>query len=257
MPTRDGYAEGIPSWADLGTQDVEGAKAFYNAVFGWEYQDEDTDSNPYSMALKQELSAAGIGPLQDENMPTVWSTYFAVDDADAAAARITAAGGSLLMEPFDEMDAGRMAFASDPTGAVFGIWEAKNHFGAAIVNEHGALNWNELLTDDLDTALGFYRDVFGHKIETADMGNGFMYSTINVDDRAVGGAMSKPNDEMPNHWGVYFAVDSAADAAETITSNGGTIVYGPSETEGVGIFVGAADPNGAHFSVIQLANPVD
>ena len=66
MPTRDGYAEGIPSWADLGTQDVEGAKAFYNAVFGWEYQDEDTDSNPYSMALKQELSAAGIGPLQDE-----------------------------------------------------------------------------------------------------------------------------------------------------------------------------------------------
>lgn len=257
MPTRHGYSEGIPSWADLGTPDVEGAKAFYNAVFGWEYQDEETDSNPYSMALQKELSAAGIGPLQGENMPTVWSTYFAVDDADAAAARITNAGGSLLMEPFDVMDAGRMAFASDPTGAVFGIWEAKTHFGAAIVNEHGALNWNELLTDDLDTALGFYSEVFGHRIETADLGNGFMYSTINVDDRAVGGAMAKPNEEIPNHWGVYFAVDDAADAAETITSNGGTVVFGPTETEGVGIFVGATDPSGARFTVIQLASPVD
>ena len=257
MPTRDGYAEGIPSWADLGTPDVEGAQAFYNAVFGWAYLEEKTDSNPYSMALQKELSAAGIGALQDENMPTVWSTYFAVDSADATAAKIAAAGGALILDPFDVTDAGRMAIASDPTGAVFGIWEAKNHFGAVIVNEHGALNWNELLTDDLDGAFGFYKEVFGHEIETADLGNGLMYSTINVDDRAVGGAMAKPNEEMPNHWGVYFAVDSAEKAAEAITSNGGTITYGPRKTEGVGTFVGGADPFGAHFSVIQLANPVD
>ena len=257
MPTRDGYAEGIPSWTDLGTPDVEGAKAFYNTIFGWDYQEEETDSNPYSMALKKELSAAGIGPLQDENMPTVWSTYFAVDSADATAAKITEAGGALLVEPFDVMDAGRMAIASDPTGAVFGIWEAKNHFGAAVVNEHGAVDWNELITDDLDRAFAFYKEVFGHEVETADMGGGFMYSTINVGERAVAGAMAKPSEDIPNNWGVYFAVDSAEEAAEAITSNGGTITYGPRETEGVGTFLGAIDPYGAHFNVIQLAGPVD
>ncbi len=60
-----------------------------------------------------------------------------------------------MVECFDVMEAGRVAFAADPNGAVFGIWQAKNHFGAAIVNEHGALNWNELLSDNLEAGLDF------------------------------------------------------------------------------------------------------
>lgn len=259
MPTRDGYKEGVPSWADLGTPDVDGAKQFYSALFGWDFREEETDSTPYSMALQKQLAAAGIGPLQDENIPTVWTTYFAVEDADATAEKITAAGGTILMPPFDVMDTGRMAMAADPTGAVFGIWEANKHYGAQIVNEHGSINWNELMTDDLDAAFTFYKEALGHEIETADMGGGFMYSTLNVDGRGISGAMAIPEGEsqMPNHWSVYFAVDSAQEAIEAVEANGGTVVWGPRETEGVGTFVGATDPYGAHFNLIQLAAPVD
>lgn len=257
MPTRDGYAEGIPSWTDLSTTDVAGAKEFYTTLFGWEYREEETDSAPYSMATKKGLSAAGIGELQTEGHPPVWSTYFAVSNADATAAKVKDAGGRVLLEPFDVTDAGRMAIVSDPTGAVFGIWQAGNHFGAAIVNEHGALNWNELLTDDTEKALAFYQEVFGHEIEVSTSLTGSDYFLIKVGDRGVAGAMAKPMAEIPNHWGVYFAVDDVAKTIVQATENGGSLVHGPQEIPEVGTFAGLVDPYGSNFTVIQLASEVD
>ena len=255
MPTRDGYAEGTPSWVDLATPDLEGAKAFYSALFGWEYSEAETDSTPYVMATKNGLVAAGIGVMEDD-VPNVWSTYFAVDNADVTAENIKKAGGSLLMEIMDIPGAGRMAFATDPTGAAFGIWEEGGHVGAAIVNEHGTLNWNELTDDDLETALAFYSEVFGHTHETSEMPGG-PYTSISVGDRAVAGAMAPQAPNIPNHWGAFFAVDSTADAIETTKANGGGITYGPMDVPDVGTFAGITDPYGAHLTVIQLAQPVD
>lgn len=256
MPTRDGYPEGTPCWVDLGTTNMATAKRFYAELFGWEYTEEETDSSPYTMATKNGLTAAGIGPNPDDNMPTVWSTYFAVDDADATAQKIKEAGGTLIMDCFDVMDAGRMAFALDPTGAGFGIWQAGNHFGAAIVNEHGALNWNELLTDDVESAMGFYSEIFGWTHETAEMPTG-PYTVFSVGDRVVGAAMPKPDPEIPTYWGIYFAVDDTAQAIETARANGASVTYGPMEVPEIGVFAGLVDPTGGHFTVIQLAAPVD
>ena len=256
MPTRDGYPEGVPSWADLASPDLRGAEDFYNKLFGWEYYNGGTDDMPYTMATRNGLAAAGIGPLMDPSAPSVWSTYFAVDNADATVEKIVANGGVMVMDATDAFNFGRLAFASDPTGAVFGIWEAKDHKGAGIVNEHGGLNWNELMSDDLDTALEFYAAVFGHTFETADTPNG-PYTSISVGDRVIAGAMGKPDPSIPNNWGIYFAVDSTEDAIQTATGNGGSTSYGPMEVPNVGTFGGLIDPYGAHFTVIQLASPVD
>lgn len=256
MPTRDGYPEGTPCWVDLGTNDVAAAKDFYAALFGWEYSEAETDSTPYTMATRKGKSAAGIGPSPDENMPTVWSTYFAVDDADATAEKIKEAGGTLIMDAFDVMDTGRMAFALDPAGGGFGVWQAGKNFGAEIVNEHGALNWNELLTDDVEAAMGFYSKVFGWTYETSEMPSG-PYTVFSVGERAVGGAMPKPDPSLPTYWGVYFAVDDTAGAIETATTGGATVDYGPLDIPDVGVFAGLSDPTGGHFTVIQLAGPVD
>ena len=256
LPTRNGYPEGVPSWTDLSSPDVKGAESFYNELFGWDYYNGGTEEMPYTMATRKGLAAAGIGQAIDPNAPSVWSTYFAVDDADATIERILANGGSMVMDAMDVFDFGRMAFAADPTGAVFGIWQAKDHIGAGIVNEHGALNWNELQTDDLDAALAFYGSVFGHAFETAQTPSG-PYTSISVGDRVVAGAMPKPTPEIPNNWGAYFAVDNTPEAIETATSNGGTVTFGPMEVPNVGVFAGLVDPFGAHVTVIQLASPVD
>ncbi len=255
MPTRDGYAEGIPSWIDLATPDLEGAKSFYGELFGWEFEDTGSDMGPYTMVSQKGLVAAGIG-IAPEGQPSVWSTYFAVDDADATATKIEDAGGSMMMECSDIPGAGRLAFATDPTGAAFGIWQAGEHFGAAIVNEHGSLNWNELTSDDLESALPFYEKVFGHAIRKTENPTGD-YTLLSINDTEIAGAMAPPVPNIPNNWGIYFAVDDTQKAIDTALANGGSKTYGPMDIPDVGIIAGLQDPYGAFFTVIQLASPID
>jgi hypothetical protein len=256
MPRRDRYDEGIPAWPDLATHDLDAAKRFYTTLFGWNYDERETDTGPYLLALVKGEPVAGLGQAQGDT-PSMWNTYIAVDDVDATAEKINEAGGRILMEPLDVMDTGRMAIASDPTGAVFGIWEAGTHIGARIVNEHGALNWNELTTDDTAKALDFYKQVFGYETRTTETPGGRDYHVFKVNGRGISGAMEPPAPDIPNNWGVYFAVDDAAAAEQVATENGGTVVYGPMESPEVGTFLGITDPVGAHLTLIQLAGPVE
>lgn len=165
MPTRDTpWPQGSPCWVDLQVDDTTAARAYYSALFGWDVQDAPAEAGGYLMAMLDGRPAAGIGPKPaGQPMPSVWSTYLAVDDADATTATATAAGAMALMPPFDVLDLGRMTFLVDPTGAAFGVWEAKAHAGVGIVNQQGALCWNELHTRNLPAAQAFYAQVFGYE----------------------------------------------------------------------------------------------
>ena len=149
MPKRTSYAQGTPNWVDLQTTDTAGAKAFYGQLFGWVYDDQPMpQGGAYSMALLGGESVAAIAPQSPElaaaSAPPMWNTYLAVDSVDDTAARVEAAGGQVAMAPFDVVDAGRMAFIIDPSGAAVALWQASQHIGATLVNEPGTVTWNEL-----------------------------------------------------------------------------------------------------------------
>lgn len=254
MPTREGYPQGVPCWVDLATTDLELAKSFYADLFGWSFGSEPGQA-PYTTAYQRGLAAAGLADAPAGLSFSVWSTYFAVDDADATAARINRAGGTVTMEPTDMGASGRMAFASDPTGAGFGIWQAHDHFGAAIVNEHGSLNWNELVSDDLDRAIPFYVSVFGFTHDAVES-NG-QHVTFSVGEREIAGAVRPRDDETPNHWRIYLAVGDVEKAEHVVRAKGGAVLAGPIVVPEVGSFLAVADPTGAPFTLIQLALEID
>ena len=92
MPERTGYAHGVPSWIDLGTTDVEGAKRFYGAIFGWDAVDVPTDQGiPYTMLSKNGKVVAGMGPIPPDQaeagMAPMWNTYVNVDSVDDTAGK--------------------------------------------------------------------------------------------------------------------------------------------------------------------------
>lgn len=256
MPTRDGYSQGIPCWVDLATTDLDRATAFYGPLFGWEFEPS-FDGSGYYMAMREGLPAAGMAKLPDPGMSPVWSTYFAADDADDMSDRIVEAGGRVTMGPDDVEGLGRLVFAEDTTGAGFGIWEAGSHFGAAIVNEHGGLNWNELVTDEPEAAISFYSHVFGHGTKTAATPGGREYYMLEVGDREIAGVIQPRKPGGGSRWTVYFAVDDADEAREIASSGGGEVHFGPINQAGVGTFVGLSDPDGADFTVIQLEAEID
>src|SRR5918996_2200046 len=170
MGVRTSYEPGTFCWIDLGTTDREGAKAFYQGLFGWDAVDSPMgEGETYSIMMVEGESVAAIydQPRQqrEAGVPPFWFSYVAVASADDAAAAAKEAGGSVHAEPFDVMEAGRMAVIADPTGAMFGVWQAGENIGAGRVNEPGALTWNELASNDVEAASNFYAELFGWSIE--------------------------------------------------------------------------------------------
>jgi predicted enzyme related to lactoylglutathione lyase len=256
----DGYESGTPSWVDLMTTDADAARDFYAAVLGWDFTVGGEDVGFYSNAVLGGESVAGIMPIADgQQMPPAWTTYLATDDLDRTVALAGAADGQILLPPMDveqgDVHVGRMAMAMDPTGAAFGIWEAGSHRGAGIVNEPGALSWNELVTTDAPAARGFYGQVFGWGYEQIGDGETFDYTTVMLGERAVAGIMQMGPDfpaGTPSHWMTYFAVADADAAVEAVVAAGGTVLSQPADSP-YGRMARVLDPQGAAFTVIRLA----
>lgn len=261
MPARTKYAPGTPSWIDIQTSDPAGAKSFYSALFGWEYNEQpaghDAEGNEavYAMATKNGEDVAAIAPLPMPGVPPHWNTYVTVADVDKTAAQVPDAGGTVMMPPFDVMDAGRMCVVADPTGALICCWQATNHIGAQLVNEPGTLAWNELMTSDVPAATAFYEKIFGWKAEPIQV-PGMEYTELKLGDRGIGGALKLPMPDMPPAWGVYFAVDDCDKAVEIAKANGGTIIQPPTDIP-PGRMAVILDPAGAFFNVIKLTQPGD
>ena len=166
MPERNGYIPGVPCWVDTNQPDPAAAVPFYAGLFGWELEDgmPEGSGSHYFIGRIRGGDVAAISSIPEGAPPmAVWNTYIWVDDADITAKKAAEAGGAVLTEPFDVMDAGRMAVLADTEGAVFCAWQPKDHRGAKVVNEHGSLNFNGLACRDVAAAERFYGAVFGWK----------------------------------------------------------------------------------------------
>jgi predicted enzyme related to lactoylglutathione lyase len=273
MPERDGYIPGVPCWIDTSQPDPEAAVDFYSGLFGWEFEDvmPPGSGGKYFIARIHGGDVAAVGSLPQGAPPrATWNTYIWVDDANATARKVTEAGGKVVMDPFDVMDAGRMAVFADPEGAIFSVWQAKQHRGARVVNEHAALNFNGLNTRDADAAKRFYGDVLGWQTLALD-GGAEMWALPGYGDylerdrpglreqtAALGAPagfvdvvasinpISEDQQDVPAHWSVTFGADDADAIAERATELGGKVIVPPFDAPWVRMTV-ISDPQGATF----------
>jgi uncharacterized protein len=254
------YAPGTPSWVELSSPDTGASAAFYRELFGWEATEPGPveETGGYRMFQQGGKNVGGLMGHMQEGQPTAWSTYISVADADDIARRVQEAGGSVVVEPMDVMDLGRMGFFADPTGAVFGVWQPKAFSGADLVNEPNSLCWNEVLTRDVEADKAFYPAVFGWNagkpsFEGASEG----YVVWEIDGRPVGGMTPMLDEyfppEVPPHWGVCFAVADVDAIVAKARELGATVTFEPMDTS-IGRFAGFIDPQGASFSVMQPAS---
>ena len=251
MGERTSHPPGTFSWVDLGTTDADGAKAFYGALLGWEFQDIPVPgAPPYSMAAIGGLTVAALYAKQDEQAPPAWLSYVTVADADGVATSAAGLGATVVSEPLDVMDAGRMAVLQDPTGAVFAIWQPQRSIGAQLVNDVGSLTMNQLNTSDPQAAQAFYGALFGWTFEQVASGEQEFWSIANG-DRLNGGMMPTPRGwEIPSHWLAYFTVADIDAAVAQIRDLGGGVTVGPLPIP-AGRFAVATDPQGASFALFE------
>lgn len=255
MPEVDRYKQGTPCWVDLSSTDIGISKQFYSRLFGWELDAMDAGQGmTYYMAKLRGRYVAGMMqqmPDAPEGMPSYWANYLAVDSVDQAAERAVAAGGSIMVPPDAVPNgSGRMFFATDPTGAQIGFWEAGSHPGSGLVNEPGTMIWNELQTDDVPGAVSFYEAVTGCTSNTRPAGDLQRYTELVVDGRAVAGAMKLPIEGLSPFWMTYFNVADVDRTVEQAVESGGHVISPAFDVPGIGRMAVLMDPAGAAFSVM-------
>jgi uncharacterized protein len=252
------YAPGTPSWVELSSPDVDASAAFYGELMGWSATEAGgPESGGYRMFQQGEQNIAGLMGHMQEGQPTAWATYVSVADAEETAGKVKAAGGSVIVEPMDVMDIGRMAFFADTAGAAFGVWQPKSFAGADLVNEPNSLCWNEVLTRDSEAGKAFYPAVFGWDAGRPSFeGAPESYTVWELDGKPVGGMMQMTDElfppEVPSHWQVCFAV---ADCDATFNKGrelGASVIAEPMDMP-IGRFAGLIDPQGASFTIMQGA----
>ena len=247
MGARTSYSPGTFCWADLATPDIESGKAFYGGVLGWEFEHMDF-GNPLDYVVAYREGARVAALHQATNQPPHWNNYVTVEDVDLVARRAQELGGSVFAAPLDVLSAGRMAAISDPQGAMVIAWKPAALVGAQMVNEPGAMTWNDLLTSDVEAACRFYTALFGWEVDPVPESSG-RYWVIKGHDGSNGGMMPLPTEGIPPFWQPYFAVESLEAAQAKVRELGGRVLIEPTPVPS-GAFVAVLDPQGAAFSLL-------
>jgi predicted enzyme related to lactoylglutathione lyase len=268
------YPQGVPCWIDTEQPDVEAAAEFYSGLFGWTFEDVMPPGAPgrYLIAKLDGQDVGGVDGTQGG--AAVWSTYIAVEDADAAVQRLVAAGAAVRSAPADAGEGGRSAVLADPEGAEFRIWQARRRLGAQVVNLPASWNFSDLHTANPGAAIAFYEDAFGWRVDdlgfakmirrpgygdhleaTADPGIRARQSGLAAPpgfEDAIAWVAATAPDEAP-HWHVSFTV---ADRDRTVSEAQrlGAQVLRQSDTAWTRTAL-IRDPQGAEFTASQFTPP--
>jgi predicted enzyme related to lactoylglutathione lyase len=250
------YEPGIPCWVDLMAPDQQAALDFYRDLFGWQGEVGPEEYGGYSVCTLRGKPVAGIMKTMAMNgrpAPSPhWTTYFSAGDVEAVQSAINGSGGTVLAPAMDVAKMGRMLVAADPQGAVFGVWQPGEFFGAGIVNEPGALVWNQLSTPDVKAAGTFYRNALGLEAVSTPEFAGFQ-----VKGRSVAGVRGMENlpEGVPPHWLVNFSVDDTDSTLDAVVRAGGSVMAPAFDMANVGRIAVLQDPQGAVFSIVALSTP--
>ena len=255
MPTRDSAPIGSPCWVDLWTSDIEGSRAFYSELFGWEAQEANPEFGGYFMFTHRGAPIAGgmgdMGP--DMAADDSWKIYLDTPDIAKTVAVAEAEGAQIISPPMPVADLGIQAVLIDPTGATLGAWQAGTFPGFTVLGEHGAPSWFELHTRDHARAVDFYRSVFGWDTNVVGDSDEFRYSTMREPggEGELAGVMDASawlSDGTPAQWSIYWEVDEAEAMVARVKALGGSVIRDVEQTP-YGRLAAVADPSGAQFKL--------
>ena len=248
------HTPGTPTWIDLTSPDLVISARFYGGLLGWDtaLRGPAELTGGYLTFQVEGLDVAGLGRHDDDEDPPAWTTYFEVDDLEAVDDAVIRDGGGVLVAPEEVPDAGHRALYTDPTGAVFGVWQPGLLRGAGLVGSPGSMCWNQLASRNIEASKRFYGEVFGWEANTTPYETS-TYTSFRVGGREIAGMVEMDRSwprGLPSHWMTYFRVDDCDAVAAQATELGGEISVEPYDVPQIGRTAVLGDPHGAVFSIL-------
>ena len=252
------HQAGMLSWADLTTPDLEASRKFYTSLFDLEYEEAPVAPGVVYAMLKKngKPSFAMSGPSNESGDGRAsWRGYFTVESTDEKVEKAKALGATIVVGPMDVFTAGRMAVIGDPAGAEFAVWQPRDHIGANVFAEAGALCWTELWTNDTAAAADFYSALFGWSADVNESPTGVDYTMFSIGGRPVGGMLAVQPEwgEVPPNWSIYIGTEDLDASLAKAKSMGANSFMPVMEVPDIGRFTMIQDPQGSSFTLMEFA----
>ncbi len=260
------YENGTFCWVELVATNLVIAKDFYQQLFGWTYREDSIGKDEhYTMIFKEGKEVGGMYAMRKEQeevgMPAHWMSYVSVDDLEGTVKKAKELGSFPYIEAMDVGTAGRMACVHEPEGAIFSLWQAKDHLGIKVKGLHGTPSWFELASNDAEKSQTFFKELFGWGTKVDELEEGKSYTLFTGASKAkeTKAGLLQMTEEwgaIPAHWMVYYTVESCDEAVTLATNIGGGVMLESTDIPKVGRFSVLQDPQGGIFSVIEWAEGV-
>jgi predicted enzyme related to lactoylglutathione lyase len=250
MTTRTSAPVGAPCWVDLWTSDVDGSRAFYSQLFGWEALEPDEQFGGYFMFQRNGTPVAGgMGDIGEMKADDRWKVYLCSDDIGRTVKESKSRGATAQGDPMPVADLGSQIVMQDPTGASVGVWQPGTFPGFTVLDEQGTPSWFELHTNDHATAVSFYEEVYGLTMQSMGDTDEFRYTVFSdTNGTQLGGIMDAKSflGAGSSNWAIYWHVDDCGASAAKVTALGGSVLDAAQATP-YGTIASVADPAGATF----------
>ncbi len=250
--TSSQWPHGAPFWAAQLGPDVEGAKAFYGALFGWSFENiAGADAPPFYIASADGVRVASLTGPQD---PAVWIVAVAVSDLDQARRDAAGSGGTAPGESVDIDTLGRFHRLHDPAGAEIHVASPLERSNTARSSAPGTWSSVSLNVEDWSTVASFYETLFGWRAHASGTTTAVIRHPDHVPSaQAVGIAVEAPNSPTApasTGWIPAFRVADVDVSVRTALANGGRQVADVTTSANTRSAL-VADPNGAEFAIEQ------
>lgn len=260
-PVKD-PARGAPCWVSLAARELEAPEKFYGSVLGWDFRATSLGER-FAVAVSGGKPVAGIGAVaSDLQVAVAWTPYFAVTQADEAAARIRERSATVALGPIAFAVSGRAVLAADRDGAVFGVWDGRMPGGWETWRDEGPVVVRLRTRDAFEAAI-FYGGVLEWADDRTD-GVSVAYENDEVVVRNRGSVVARlssgaigaaPDPNLRPHWSVQFRVPDVDACVAAARAMGGTVL--DQGTSPSGSWADLRDPDGARFTVLGRARTPD
>ena len=242
-------------WFEYLSKDLSKAQGFFGELFNWKTQAMPAPSLPggqYVMFKAGEHTIGGYLPTPDGAPPHAhWISHLQVENAEASAAKVKAAGGTLPKAVTKMGDMGTYAIAKDPLGGVFALWQPAKAEASEYRGVAGTFCWNELYTDSPEKSVAFYEAIGGFKDVPMEMGPMGTYHVLNSAEKGRAGIMKSPMAGIPQHWMPYVQVANTDETLEKAKKLGADVKVPATTAPNVGRFAVFLDPQGASIGILQ------
>jgi hypothetical protein len=259
-PATNVHLPGKFVWADYFTSNVEAARTFYTALFGWEWREVVQEpQHRYGVFYQNGEPVAGVAyraapdPTREYGR---WIYYMSVRDVAAAVSAVDAHGGKTLLPPRSYVDRGTFAVLSDPEAAPFGVMRSSSGDPLDYQVEQGEWLWFGLLATDAAAAAKFYAGLVGYDTHGPEPADGVLDYVLSKESYARAGVRQlADNSQSHPSWVGYVRVEDVAKTAATVSGLGGTALLGPDSDVLAGDLAILADPLGAPVGIIRWTYP--